>query len=133
MLSRLFFLLLFCPLLAYTQKEGNSCIVVPVPDTTNLFSRLTTHLYERSYLLAIEDASTGFVETEEKALPKAAAVYKLAIQINRHALIFSALLRNRSGSFHEVKFNRNSNTLNRQAWNAAEEIAKEFGEKLEYE
>lgn len=131
---RIFLLLFLFPFLSSAQQKGNTKIIVSITDTSNMLTRLTTHFYERGYLIELEDKTAALVETEKKQLTKLKVYYKITAMIKDNSIVFSCVanLPSPDNDFNPVKYGGSKNALNMQVWTAMEEIAREFGSNLTF-
>jgi hypothetical protein len=119
--------LFLIPLLSFGQQKGDTRIIVKASDTSNLFNRVVSYLYDKGYSLERKDDVNGFLQTDEHGM-KINALYKIKAVVRNGEITFTSTLNlpTFDKSFDEVKYTKNK-TFDRQVWDIVDEIAKQFG------
>jgi hypothetical protein len=136
LLSNLF---LICALGGYAQKKHETKIVVPVKDTAGIMQKVSDVLNEKGFTV---DQQTGkFVSTKERTVSKASAPTEMKVKafLKDTALIFSGEFKvnitfmGSPPSFWDIENRGTKGSVFRVTWSEMENIAKEFGDKVQYE
>jgi hypothetical protein len=127
------FLVFIIPILSFTQEKRDTKIKVIVIDTTNLFNRLASYLYENDYSMEEKDPIGGFLLTKARPLKKANAYYKIKTLAKDSTLIISGLLNMPvfGKDFDPVEWTK-SKSLNTEIWKYMVDIANHFGKRITY-
>lgn len=134
-------LFLICSLSSYSQKKGDTKIIVEVIDTTNLFNKVAMAFYEKGFSLEQKDDQLKFIATDEKNLPKDRAMQmKLRAFIKDNTLIISGLIainmdiivQTKTKQWDVAEYRGMKGSAYMVTWEEMESIAKLFGDKISY-
>lgn len=119
--------LFLIPLLSFGQKKGDTRIIVKASDTSNLFNRVVSYLYDKGYSLERKDDVNEFLQTDEHGM-KINAFYKIKAVVRNGEITFTSTINlpTFDKSFDAVFYTK-SKSINRQVWDVVDDIAKQFG------
>lgn len=141
-MKTLFFICLFlvCTL-CHAQEKKDTKIIVTVTDTSSLFNRVITGLFEKGFTIVQKDRDLGLIATEERPIKNSASI-KLKAQIKDSTISFFGEVANdvtislggvkMERTFERIYYGGMKGSDLRNAWNEMLSIAKQFGTEIKY-